>query len=105
MATASGLMQPTSLETALTCDEDDVRVAFEALLTSLEVDETTNYEEPELFIDGGDEGVWEEEIAWWVIFVGFSYAAALAYAAYCTSRGGSADISLTWKGFKVACYR
>ena len=45
------------------------------------------------------------EVLWWVVFVGFAYALAMAYAAYCTHSGGSADISLTWRGFKVACYR
>ncbi|HWG56972.1 MAG TPA: hypothetical protein VNT58_10670 [Gaiellaceae bacterium] len=54
---------------------------------------------------------WAEEVGehapvvWWVVFVGFAYTVALAYAAYCTATGGSADISLTWRGFKVACYR
>jgi hypothetical protein len=40
---------------------------------------------------------------WWVVFVGFAYTLALAYAWYCRATGGDADISLTWKGFKVAC--
>lgn len=44
-------------------------------------------------------------IVWWAVYVGFAYAAALVYAAYCTSRGGNPDISLTWRGFKVACHR
>ena len=42
---------------------------------------------------------------WWAVFVGFAYALALAYAAYCTRRGGHPVISLGWRGFKVACYR
>lgn len=46
-----------------------------------------------------------EEIVWWAVFVGFAYAVAIAYATYCRQTGGSADISLSWKGFKVACYR
>lgn len=46
-----------------------------------------------------------EEIVWWAVFVGFAYSLALIYATYCRSTGGSADISLSWKGFKVACYR
>lgn len=42
-----------------------------------------------------------------VIFVVFViiWAATLAYAAYCTSRGGHPNISFTWRGFKVACTR
>jgi len=44
-----------------------------------------------------------DEIVWWVVFVGFAYAVALAYATYCRISGGYPDISLTWKGFKVAC--
>jgi hypothetical protein len=44
-----------------------------------------------------------DEVVWWVVFVGFAYAAALAYAIYCRATGGYPDISLTWKGFKVAC--
>ena len=44
-----------------------------------------------------------DEIVWWVVFVGFAYAVALAWATYCRVSGGYPDISLTWKGFKVAC--
>jgi hypothetical protein len=44
-----------------------------------------------------------DEIVWWVVFVGFAYAVALAWATYCRITGGYPDISLTWKGFKVAC--
>jgi hypothetical protein len=44
-----------------------------------------------------------DEIVWWVVFVGFAYALALAWATYCRISGGYPDISLTWKGFKVAC--
>jgi hypothetical protein len=35
--------------------------------------------------------------------VGFAYAVALAWATYCRISGGYPEISLTWKGFKVAC--
>jgi hypothetical protein len=45
------------------------------------------------------------EVVWWAVFVGFAYALALAYAAYCTHLGGEPTISLTWRGFKVTCYR
>ena len=45
------------------------------------------------------------EVLWWVVFVGFAFSVAMAYAAYCTYSGGSPEISLTWKGFKVSCYR
>jgi hypothetical protein len=44
-----------------------------------------------------------DEIIWWVVFVGFAYAVALAWATYCRISGGYPDISLTWRGFKVAC--
>lgn len=44
-----------------------------------------------------------DEIVWWVVWVGFAYAVALAWATYCRVTGGYPDISLTWKGFKVAC--
>lgn len=45
------------------------------------------------------------EVLWWVVFVGFAYSLALAYAAYCTYAGGEPEISLTWRGFKVSCRR
>ncbi len=54
---------------------------------------------------------WREETAveapgiWFVILVGFSYSAALAWASYCIYKGGSPEISFGWSGFKVACYR
>ena len=44
-----------------------------------------------------------EPIVWWVVFVGFAYAIAIAYAAYCRHTGGDPDIELTWHGFKVIC--
>ena len=44
-----------------------------------------------------------DEIVWWVVWVGFAYAVALAWATYCRITGGYPEISLTWKGFKVAC--
>jgi hypothetical protein len=44
-----------------------------------------------------------DEVVWWVVWVGFAYAIALAWATYCRISGGYPDISLTWKGFKVAC--
>ena len=44
-----------------------------------------------------------DEVVWWVVFVGFSFAVALAWATYCRITGGYPEISLTWKGFKVAC--
>lgn len=40
----------------------------------------------------------------WFLFVGFVYAVAVAYAAYCTSQGGSPDIGFSWRrGFWVRC--
>jgi hypothetical protein len=44
-----------------------------------------------------------QEIIWWVVFLGFAYALAVAYAVYCTHSGGDPDIELTWHGFKVTC--
>lgn len=44
-----------------------------------------------------------DDVVWWVVFVGLAYAIALAWATYCRISGGYPDISLTWKGFKVAC--
>ena len=46
-----------------------------------------------------------EAVVWWVVLVGFSYAAALAWASYCIYSGGSPEISFTYKGFKMACHR
>lgn len=46
-----------------------------------------------------------EAVVWWAVFIGFAYTVAMAYAAYCTSRGGSPSISFGWRGFKVTCYR
>jgi hypothetical protein len=44
-----------------------------------------------------------EDVVWWVVVVGFAYAVALAYAAWCRNGGGSAEISFGWSGFKVVC--
>ena len=46
----------------------------------------------------------ESPVVWWVVFVGYSYALATSYAAYCWSLGGTPAIDLTWSGFKVACF-
>ena len=61
------------------------------------------YEPPALFWTG--EPAEAEHYLWWAVAVGFSFSIALAYAAYCTSRGGDPDISFGWTGFKVRCYR
>lgn len=45
----------------------------------------------------------QEDVVWWVVVVGFAYAVALAYAAWCRNGGGSAEISFGWSGFKVVC--
>jgi len=42
-------------------------------------------------------------IVWWIVFVGFAYVVALAWATYCVHTGGAPDIELTWSGFKVIC--
>ena len=44
-------------------------------------------------------------VVWWAVVVGFSFALALAYAAYCSYLGGSPSISFGWSGFKVSCVR
>jgi hypothetical protein len=59
------------------------------------------YAPPRLEADG-DAGQ-ADEVVWWVVWVGFAYAIALAWATYCRISGGYPDISLTWKGFKIAC--
>jgi hypothetical protein len=64
---------------------------------------TTPYEAPTLAWSGELAEV--DSVVWWVVLVGFAYALALAYAGYCTSRGGNPDISFGWRGFKVTCYR
>lgn len=62
---------------------------------------TAGYEAPVLV--EAPEAVEADDVVWWVVFVGFAYAVALAWATYCRISGGYPDISLTWKGFKVAC--
>ncbi len=44
-----------------------------------------------------------EHVIWWAVVVGFAYALALAYAAYCRHTGGDPEISFGWSGFKVVC--
>jgi len=51
---------------------------------------------------GGEIGE-TEDVVWWIVVVGFAYAVALAYAAWCRNGGGSAEISFGWSGFKVVC--
>ena len=59
------------------------------------------YEPPALEWPG--ELAQRQEIVWWIVFVGFAYAIAMAYAWYCSHTGGHPDIELTWKGFKITC--
>jgi hypothetical protein len=59
------------------------------------------YAAPALAFEGETAEV--DEVVWWIVFVGFAYALALAYATYCRISGGYPEISLTWKGFKVVC--
>ena len=44
-----------------------------------------------------------EDVIWWIVVVGFAYAVALTWAAWCRRGGGSAEISFGWTGFKVVC--
>lgn len=60
------------------------------------------YEAPQIAF-GSDEAE-VDEVVWWVVWVGFAYLLALAWATYCKQKGGNPEISLTWKGFKVACH-
>jgi hypothetical protein len=62
---------------------------------------TAGYEAPVLV--EAPEAVEADDVVWWVVFVGFAYAVALAWATYCRITGGYPEISLTWKGFKGAC--
>jgi hypothetical protein len=62
---------------------------------------THGYAAPALAFDGETAEV--DEIVWWVVFVGFAYALALAWSTYCRISGGYPEISFTWKGFKVVC--
>ena len=53
---------------------------------------------------------WNGEVArvrpyLWFVVVGLTFVAALAWAAYCVSKGGDPEVSFGWSGFKVACYR
>lgn len=45
----------------------------------------------------------QDDVIWWIVFVGFAYAVALGWATWCRHNGGSADISLGWTGFRVVC--
>jgi hypothetical protein len=60
-----------------------------------------SYAAPALAFTG--EPAQTEDIVWWIVFVGFAYAVALAWAAWCRKNGGNAEISLSWTGFKVVC--
>ena len=57
---------------------------------------------PPALVAGGDLAE-TDEIVWWIVVVGFAYALALAWAAWCRHTGGDADISFGWSGFKVVC--
>ncbi len=61
-----------------------------------------SYEAPAAELDHVE---YENEPYLWYVLFAVLYATALAYAAYCTYKGGSPVISLTWRGFKMACYR
>ena len=57
------------------------------------------YESPVAVLDHIE---YESEPYWWIIVLLFS--AALAWAAYCRSKGGHPVIRATWSGFIVRCY-
>jgi hypothetical protein len=59
------------------------------------------YEPPTLAWRG--EVAVEQPWVWWAVYV-FTFAAALAWATYCISRGGSPEIDWQWWRFKVSCH-
>jgi hypothetical protein len=59
------------------------------------------YAAPQIVFDAATDET--DEVVWWAVFVGLSYVVALAWATYCRISGGYPEISLTWRGFKVAC--
>ena len=65
----------------------------------------SDFEMPALAVNVPASSVLMLAWVWWAAIIGGSFAAALAYAAYCTSRGGWPNISFGWGGFKVTCYR
>jgi hypothetical protein len=57
---------------------------------------------PPSLVHGGEVAE-TEDVVWWIVVVGFAYAVALAYVAWCRSGGGTGEISFGWSGFKVVC--
>ena len=57
---------------------------------------------PPALAEGGDLAE-TDDVVWWIVVVGFAYALALAWAAWCRHHGGNAEISFGWSGFKVVC--
>jgi len=84
--------------------EGNVDLSIDEMVTAfalLELGALTEYESPA--VDLVDSDGFDEECPCWVILVGFAFAVALAYAAYCTARGGHPNISFGWRGFSVSC--
>ena len=44
-----------------------------------------------------------KDVVWWIVVVGFSYAVALAYVAWCRHQGGDGEVSFGWTGLKGVC--
>ncbi len=61
----------------------------------------TGYAAPAVAFRG--ETAEQEDVVWWIVVVGFAYAVALAYVAWCRRNGGNGEISFGWSGFKVVC--
>jgi hypothetical protein len=61
----------------------------------------TEYAAPAVAFRG--ETAQQEDAVWWVVVVGFAYAIALAYVAWCRRNGGNGEITFGWSGFKVVC--
>lgn len=65
------------------------------------MDAPNNYEAP--IADTADLGDETEDA--WQVFVGFVIAIALAYGAYCTSKGGDFKLNFSWRrGYLVKCF-
>ena len=43
-----------------------------------------------------------EDVVWWIVVVGFAYAVALAYVAWCRHNGGDGEISSVGRGSRLS---
>jgi hypothetical protein len=70
-------------------------------MSAIVIDGPLAYAAPDVRLEGAAGQA--DEVVWWAVYVGISFAVALAWATYCRATGGYPEISFTWKGFKVAC--